>query len=532
MRPDVASALKQAAATIAVAVSLLFALVRLGPESPLIIPYNSDGSIPILMSNDPVFDPFRLYFYSQDRFGALPFLLGARAAQWFDFWWTPELLSVYRTCWLFMGVFFLLRLGRSLAALVAVAFAIAAVLAPGVRLGFFGLDQIYPWSIPPLFLAWWLIRRMVERPGSKARRAAVVLAVFAATWISSSNGPVLLGVGLLEFWDRRRRGGATEPDPEMRPGPGFLRRLGIGTLLTVAFGVGLELVVRLVYYLYNRSVFGHAFRTKLRLDIGFLRENLNSVVESMLRSPLAVVLCAGALFGMAALTWIVWRGLVAPKAHRGEGERTVRADTLVLSAASAWMAFSQLGLLVLVSHFRENQFHPRYFAPIELGLLLSAICGGLWAMERTPATVREWAFAFLGILGFGAVVYGFVFPERVATPVPASPQPTLAQYRTRALALSGLEPGTLLLGDYWDVYASAALIVGERVRPLVREGQYLRTPWLIRELRVGTPVVVLSRPDRVDPPHLQQYGRVLKATGARTMEVAGLRLKRYRVVAK
>src|SRR6218665_2949872 len=105
------------------------------PASQFASSWNSDLAIPVLQSNDPVFDPFRFYYYGQDRLGAWPWLLaqGWRALTGFD--WTPYRLFLWHSTWVCAACFALLRLDQRKGGWVlAATFAALMLLSPGDQL--------------------------------------------------------------------------------------------------------------------------------------------------------------------------------------------------------------------------------------------------------------------------------------------------------------------------------------------------------------------------------------------------------------
>src|SRR5262245_46794990 len=89
-RPGLVLAVAWAAAAVAV-----LAVIRTcGPDSDWVGMWTSDAAIPVLMSNQARFTPFELYYWGQDRFGSLPFLLASAWHVVTGFVWTPQRLAV------------------------------------------------------------------------------------------------------------------------------------------------------------------------------------------------------------------------------------------------------------------------------------------------------------------------------------------------------------------------------------------------------------------------------------------------------
>ena len=527
--------------SVCVTYCLYLALTHLGPHSDAVALFNSDAAIPVLMSNDTHFDAFRLYFYAQDRFGALPFLLAGMVRGLSGLTWTPELLAAYRTVWLFSSIVFLLLLARPFGGLAVAAFCATIFVAPMARFGLFGLEQVYPWSLPLLLAAWWQLRRHCEEPASFARAAGTLALAFLATWVAGSNSPALLGVLFVESLRAVRstkRAGAIGAVRAL----GWKRAIPVGAVFT---GVVLESGVRLGYYLYCRAFYGNSFRTPLRLDIGHLQANAASVLLRLGGSQVRPILLLAVLLGCAGLGALLFAAVGKRPPGSVHAGTVARLNTLAFPAACATIAATQAILLVVIQHFRENLFDPRYFTLIEFMLCVAGLHGILaglaWAGARAWSAVAQLrrkrpgggatpggpAFAYRSVLYLalaaaawtaGATASGFAVDTRVNG------------LRARARVLAERSPGTLFMGSYWDTYVLAGLLPAADLRPLALEGQYLRMPWIRGELRQGTEVVVVTLAEGELPrAELVQYGAHLSRTQATWRSVDGARFSLYRV---
>jgi len=215
--------------------------------------WNADVAITTLQSNDPVFDPFRLYYYGQDRIGAWPWLLaqGLRALTGMD--WTPWRSFVWQATWACLACLALRGLQREAGWLLAAVFASLALLSELLQVQLFALSQPFGWQLTALFLAWWALVRLLqrlERPDTS--RGAIAGWALSATlfctlacWTSPTSGP-LLGVAIGAEGTRLWLANA---------GAGRRRRL-LAAFLPLAVGITFEAVVRGIFHRFARQHFG------------------------------------------------------------------------------------------------------------------------------------------------------------------------------------------------------------------------------------------------------------------------------------
>ena len=261
----------------------------------------SDTAITVLQSNDPVFDPFRLYYYGQDRTGAWPWLAAQawRALTGFD--WTPQRAFFWQATWAWGACLALWGLHRQVGQVLAASFAALALLSPLIIVQLFVLSQPFGWQLTALLFAWWAFWRLVEAlaltaPGRSAWAWAGMATLLAtlACWTSPTSGPLLLACVTVQLI----RVGALGP-------PGRTRwRLGLA-LLPLLIGILFEAWMRSLYHHFSGDHFHHEYRTSTQLDDGHLQENARAVFATLEAHELAPLVFFGWIVGALTLGFLV-----------------------------------------------------------------------------------------------------------------------------------------------------------------------------------------------------------------------------------
>ena len=417
--------------------------------------YNSDCAVPILLMQGMGEGAFALFYPRQDRFGMWPFLLGrALHLQ------TPE-------AYLSMSLLGLCSAALPLSALLgSPALAVLALMAPfllseTMTWNLVQASQPYLWQLVALCWAWWAFRAALG--GGSARRrwpALVALAAASAlaTWMNPASLAALLAVGVLELLRAR-----------VRPG----RALGpLGAL--AAAGV-FDATLRARYAAYCLRTFGQRFVTPLHFDRGHVLANVGPVLASLRQE--------GGL-------WPMLVGVAAVLVPRRT--RAGRFDGLALLALGA----SVLPALILVRHFRSNDFSGRYLSLTAFWALAAAV-HGVVGLACTLAGARRGAVLALGLVA-------------LVVAIPAGPADPLAGPRADAAHLASGGPA-VLLADYFDVYVPASLGPRGVLVPVGAESNLNRFPWTVAELRPGRRVLAPCTLDRSDG-SLEQHGALLRRT--------------------
>jgi hypothetical protein len=470
----------------AAVVAFVWAWTSLGPDSLLLRPFNSDGAVPVLMSNQTHWDLFHAFYWGEDRFGAWPFFVAHGLSVLLRVPVTPEFLHGFSTLFLFSGALAAALLFRPYAGLGLLAFTVS-VLLPDTRGSLFDANP-YAWQLPLLLWAWWCVRASLT-----ARRAVplvwwlglAALASFLATWTSALSGPLLLGVSLLE--GRRAQ----------RALPRLPRGRWAVCLLPALLGMAGEAVVRWAFHRFARATYGRGFHTELRVDWGHLLENTRQVWLGLERPVVLAALAV--LVGYTVL--LAWPG--PPAAERG-GRLSASACTVL---GAFLLGLLPLPVLALVRHVRMNGFEPRYFTPSYVFLVFGALLALTSAVPERRGGRAGRRAVLLGTLGLCAAVL-VLLPR-------AGKNLDYARLQRTARALGERAHGAPLLDGYWGTYLFAALAPPGALLPLPSSGDYNRMPAYEAALASAPEVVVGHRkvpsgPPGSEPQWLFQYGTLLE----------------------
>lgn len=462
------------------ALSLALALCWIQPGLGGLPPYNSDAAIPLLMARSERVDLFHAYYWGQDRFGAWPFLLarlvGGRS-------WSAEGLQSLLLVVTWTAAFPLSRLVRASGAAAAMLVVVPLALAgqEEVRHHVLEISQPYGWQFAMLAWCWWSSRRLLEADARRARvgwGVAAALTASLACWVSTSSIPVLAVLWGVESLRARLRGSTS------------WRPWGMAAIPVVVGGV-FERQLRRLYHRHANRTHGEEYRTPVKLDWGHLWDNAGQVLGSLWTGPVPQggLLLVG--FGLAG-TWLV------RNARRGRAAWAELSDAAWMALACGLTALTQLALLVAVEHVRNNGFAPRYFALPHLLLLVGM--GSLllhhlaqWLSSRTLRITGASAVTAMGL----ALAWVWAHPPRV--------QEHHERLLEAARTLARMEPRTLLMGDYWDVYRLAAVQpLDVQAKPLPALNQYIRTPFHRLELDRTRTLVWVRTPGDKEPEEPQE----------------------------
>lgn len=501
------------------AIWLLFlcrAIYVLGPDGDHTY-FNSDGAIPVLMSNDqrPI-TVFDTYYYATDRWGGWPMILTRKFQHATGFHWSAFSLHAARAAWLFLGLWILVLLNRRAAIPVMLVGVISICFNSLLRLRLFDLGQVYAWQITPLLLGWYGLRKWFEQSGNVSgnMRAVLIKAAwslfvcffcFLAIWSSPASWPVLCFLVLLEGVRShlRKKWEGTTAD--------HLRRwLRVFRLVVVA--IFAEVFLRINYHRYSLKHFQRDFKTNIALDVGYLWSNLRVQIQRFLGFswwPLIVLalLTVVVLIGIFVFTLLKKRSDMLRRFRE-----LTHDDAWTAIVGCVGIASIHFALTTLVNHVRINHYHNRF-------LTLTFFFGSISGLLLIFVMVR-WLLERFKILRYApAVLVAIILLMTITFP----PKRDSAHHRAlkeTATALIDRSPDAALMGGYWDTYVFAALQPVERMlMPLPVEHQTVRMPWTKRMLGDKEQVVMEyrhSKPgDYGSPPqHLMQYGNSLRLVEA------------------
>src|SRR2546421_1900246 len=479
---------------------VLFALVWLfflaralhvfGPDSAYVQYFNSDSALPVLMANDRVIDPFRVYIYGQDQFGAWPFLCAQLLHRAAGFVWTDRSIFIYQTIWLFLSVWAVVCLCRKQRIFGAQLFLFVVCLHFAANRYLFVINQRYAWQVTALLFAWLCLRRVCESafaPDKFSRRdigrhLALYLFSLLAVWMSPTSTLMLAVMLALEALRARvleRERSASSASRRV------LVRLG-GGIGALALAVVTEALLRANFYRFALKHYGRDYRTPMALDWGHIAENLQRQLHNFAQSawwPLTV---------FAVLASVVALAQLRRAARRNARMQSIDVyadpfvlDTVVLALGSCAFALINLAITVIFLWFRLNAFGQRYLALTYLfgsfsGLLFLSLALCLWLPWRAQRRLVPTALTAALL-----VVLLIRFPAKLI-------DPTYTPLKQVAATLAQRAPGACVLGGYWDTYVLAGLQTQGTIIPVPAEDQYVRTPWTPQLMRAAREVLVVQ----------------------------------------
>jgi hypothetical protein len=433
--------------------TLVFALRAFTPEQDIVLPFNSDDAISVIMANQTAVTPYHLFYFGQDRYGAWPHLTLAAASRLIGTI-TPAAFSHAQVLWAWLGAIPLWRLAGVFAPGALVAYLWAFTLAPPL-VGTLFSGQPYTWQIAGLLWAWWMLRRVARasRPSAVLALGAFVAALLPM-WISRASVPMLVAIAVLEALSAR---GAGKEGSTANVAP---------ALIVIAAAIG-ESLLRTLHGRYALEHFGNDFATPVVTDRGFYLRNVGAALAQVIALPPGALSIVAVLFGVGAL--VFWG--VARLRRRPPGEWD---EWALLGGGFTIVVTVQVGIAVVVTWVRLNGYNPRYFvlcavfAALIIGILVSALAHRL----------ASGAQALVLAAGLAWFLHGH--------PV-AHPAPDFSIDRRAGLALGRTHPGAILLGDYWGTYLIAGAAPEAGLRPVAFHND--RMPWLDGAFRKSDLVV-------------------------------------------
>jgi hypothetical protein len=441
------------------------------------------------MANFQGINPFCLFFWGMDRFGAWPFLL-LNALRFNAFQWSPAGLSACLVFFVFLGAWPLYRLCGKRIWVVPVYIALI-VLHPATRLHLFELAQVYPWQIPTILWTWYCLRKLAATRSIRFYHLAIAgLLSLLATWSSALSGPLLIALGLVEwrFWIKRE----TASKLLMMSLPGVIGIVG-------------ESILRGWFHRYAIMKFDHSYRTHIGLDVGHLWDNAQVLGARLFSHRWWILPAIGFVIAvmMVIESFSSFRKQNRNVSRTGDELEPVVIGSIVLALLSFIVATS-------VMHVRENDYMERYLTPVHLfGNLggAAAVASILRRWSRTPARGRPLLTGILTVLTSSALWLAF--------PVSRS-NPRYQDLEAASAWLAAQPKQHVLLGGYWGTYVFASSNIPGAIVPVPAEGEYQRTPWTTGSIRTADEIIVsLYHYDRfgssIDPePWILESGSVLR----------------------
>lgn len=447
----------RAAFLAACALAFAAAAANLRVDNAVLTLYNSDSAVPVLMSNQDGLSWFDVYYWGQDRFGSLPFLLARAFTAVGGFYWTPQAMQIYLLCWLAAAVFLFALLFPGIRGSAAAAFAAGAMMVPHFRLHLFEIAQFFPWQLPVLFAAMLAVRTAQARRQKQSLWFTLAAFLsFLAVWASPMNLIFLLAFALIEA-------GITQKITRESGGP-FHQAWpsALAGIAAIAAGAAGERLLRFQYHRNALALYGNEYRTMSWINRREIPEALGAIIDRLTSDPWMLAADLAGIAAVVYLGYVAWRG----------GGRMHPALRTALALGIAGLA--QIPIIALVHHFVVSGYPARFFFLTHAGLFCAAALTGLWLLERALKRHNRWT-AFLILASI------LLLPAY-------KKNPEFSRMEQAAAEICKDKAG-LLLGTYWHVYLYASL-ARQCAEPLPLDGVN-RTPWLMPLLR-GESVLISS----------------------------------------
>lgn len=464
-------------ALVAVWAMCIFRAVRVfGPWSMQVTLFSSEDAIQILMVNASGFDPFSLYSYGQDRWGAWPYLLARLAHCVTGFIWTDKSLYTFQTVWLFLGAFPLIGLGGRYGGMFALTYLLVICLNEFVSYNLFIISNLFAFQVTTLLFAWWCIRRLCVLHWRPARLKSASFAAplfwasltflfsFLAAWTSPVSGPLLIFIFLVEatrlslMASNDERGGGR-------------RRAWLG-LIAVAAGVAAELLLRGFYHRYARARFGSEFRTDYSIDWDNLFTSVKMLAHNYSYSALWPLAFLGVLTSLAIIVYVVRNRAAASR--RNFDPFLLNCGALAVGACG--MAVINFVLAAAANHVRVSGYNQRF---LNLSHIFGSLGGILTCLllATLPGILRRRRIFILRFFCISAVIaLTILFPHFAI-------RPAYNDLRGVAAKIGEEAPTQVILGGYWGTYVFAGLRPDRHIIAVPAEGERDRMPWTKTSLR-------------------------------------------------
>ncbi len=435
--------------SVALALAFVFLYPRIAPGSAYVVPFNSDHAIPVLMANDEWRGLFSAFYYGQDRLGGWPMGVMRVIRDATGIVWTPEGVFVVLISAFSLGLVALVALHRLAGAVIAAGTLLALMMNPVARAQLADIGQPYGYQVACLAGCWWALRRTINAEGRNARvRTGIGFFVLASltVWLSTASIPLLLLMLIVE---------ALRPEST---GAKARFRATWPALLGLAGSVVVEAILRGQYHRHARDLYGHQYRTSIRLDTGHLIENVQTMGALFWRGSSWLVVVLGVVGAVAGL-WVLWRRPL--KLEKTARELYLAALVLVSGA------MANLAVTMVVGHVRLNDYSDRYLAVTHVWWITGAVCAGV---AMAIVAIRRAQLV-------APISAGVVFAATLWFAPPPNQTPVLEKLRAISAELFA-EPGPqVIVGNYWHTYLFAGLAPPGELIAIPKEGHYLRTPF-------------------------------------------------------
>ncbi len=489
-----------------------------GPGSAY-IGFTSDSAIPLLMSQHRGHTPFSLYYWGQDRFGAWPFLLGSAWSALTGWAWTPERLSTVVISCAMAGAMAFTAFSGGAGWVAGLSCATVLLLQASPRRFVLDLGEPYAWQLVLIVTCWLSLRRLLKpevKPGPVAGLGFVLMTL--ASWISPISGPLVFLILLVEVLRSAWNGGQGWGQPAWR-------RVGLA-LAAWAVAVATEwIAIRGLYHWFTAAHYRWDHKTLIRGDIPHLRQNVVELAR-ILHEGGSWLVAAISVFSVVCLSLALARS----RKEQSSPRQTASTEAWFLAAGASVVAWGNLAICALVSHVRKNAYGDRYlclthvFVGIAVGLAIYGLAVRVLRFRHADALVT---------LAFSLSLVVLLYAR---LPVRAD-DANYQSLKELARIVSDGGRDRVLLGDYWSVYALAALAPVGALIPLEPDAEEdPRMPFNQSALRPGSEVLVVYQepaPGSAENPgeELAQYGTRLHLVDRRPWIAAGRSVWTYQIAA-
>jgi hypothetical protein len=263
-------------------------------------------------------------------------------------------------------------------------------------------------------------------------------------------------------------------------GLALTKRNGLVYFGIVGLGFALEEIIKSLYEQYCRDQFGTTH--SVPLEKIFLHDFFSRFFQEFMVffSPLYML---ALIVTIALMTWLFYK----------------RSSNVLIASACLFLAFLNFAACIASRYVSGGNYHPRYFTPTYF-FLCAALTLSLTLFIVTLKESQEKLFSTVFFV-CGAVV-SMIMIARI------QPEPIQIAKKQEIESLTTQYPRAIVLGNYWEVYRYRALETNAHTAsiPVPAEGDYNRTMWDLRRLKIGAVVFVPTSNALSQQAQFKNYG--------------------------
>lgn len=450
---------------------------------------SSDGAIPIIMANAPGVTAYDLYYYGQNRFGAVFFLIMRAIGYCTGKTWGFESFFLVHAALLSLAICIFLLVFCRRSVFICIPLLIYALrTSPTLRDHILSPAHPYGWQLSLL-----LIFASTLKYFRDSRTRFVFLSCIAclSCWISAASFPMLATLSTVVAF-------AMCQEKKVKTYCKFLAPCFIG----FAFERCLNWIyVSFVERQYTRELAELMFSVTTNEKMSFHWKHLQKALRAF-------------LFPIAGFDkYLIWAVIVllvifARRIFRNKSWR--EKPQIFWPIALAGAALANLSL-VIFSEWVALNGHPLRYITTTVGLL---VCGALVCLD-----VIKFPKFLLRILNPAAAIFFMGFCYFNFSPSTGN----LSELRLPIEKLRIAEQ-TLLLGEYWNTYVFQA--IEPQLLALPSEGQWIRNPDVLRQLPKQTEILACLKGE--PPLEWKQYKQKFALKDAKILQTPLCQISRYR----